>query len=294
MSKSNISNFYLILRSLGNLLSFNGNFKLSKIILRRLFRYAHAEVLISDFDDDLKIRLQLSEHMQRRIFWMGYYNEDLIALLKEKILKDMIVIDVGANIGEITLVTSKLVEVNGRVVSFEPVQSIADQLAEHIQMNSLDQVLLHRKGLGKEEIKNMPIYQSCGQDVADENFGLASLYGDKNRQELLEYIHVTTLDRILESEKLTRVDLIKIDIEGGEYDCLLGARQLLEMHHPMLIIEVQEFSARQAGWSSEELFLYLEQFGYIFFIIGKHGRLKELDRAQPIEFANIFCSCLRS
>lgn len=68
--------------------------------------------------------------------------------------------------------------------------------------------------------------------------------GIRIKQKLLEHIHVTTLDQVLKINSFACVDLIKIDIESGEYYCLLGAKKLLEIYHPMLIIEEREYSIK--------------------------------------------------
>lgn len=281
--------FFLILRKCGNGFSLGGRFRLPQTILRRLFRFAQSEVFISNFHGELKMHLHLSEHMQRRIFWMGYYSTDIVALLKRMLMPGMVVVDVGANIGEITLIAAQRVGRTGRVVAFEPVNVIADQLAEHVRINDLSQVVIKREALGRTARDHVPIYASCGQDVSDENQGLASLYGESEGQEPIEYVNITTLDDTVVSLSLSRVDLIKIDVEGGELPCLQGAESMLRRFRPMLIVEVQAFSARQAGWDVSELFQYLHGFGYEFFTIGPRGRLMVLDLESLNEFQNVFC-----
>lgn len=281
-------NFYIFLRKIANLSSSYSHFKLFKTLFRRLFRFTNLIIQVADFDENLKIKLKLSEHMQRRIFWMGYYSENIIALLKHKIKPEMTVIDIGANIGEITLVSAKIVGNNGRVISFEPVNSIAEKLEEHVKINNLSQVKIIREGLADKIQNNIPIYSSCGQEVSDEHNGLASLYGQEEGK-LLQYININTLDHTVEMLNLERIDLIKIDIEGGELPCLYGAQAVLDRFKPMLIVEVQEFSAKQAGWETTELFEFLKNFGYKFYIIEKNGKLKSFNSKLKIDFENIFC-----
>ncbi len=277
------------LRSLGNTMSFGGQSCLLQSILRRVFRLVKHEVMVPDFDGSFRMRLRLSEHMQRRIFWMGYYSTDIVALLDRLLKPGMIIVDVGANIGEITLVAAQRIGRAGKVIAFEPVSAIADRLAEHVRINNLSQVLVRREALGGASNGRIPIYASCGQFFSDENQGLASLYGESAGQNPIEYVNVTTLDDATASLSLARVDLIKIDIEGGELACLKGAADMLRRFRPMLIVEVQEFSARQAGWSVEELFEYLRGFGYEFFTIGPRGRLSALDMKSLAVFQNVFC-----
>lgn len=292
MYKFVLEKFFLFFRKLANILSFNGHFILFKSFFRRFFRFSSSIVQISDFDRNLKIKLKLSEHMQRRIFWMGYYSENIIGLLKSKIKPGMTVIDVGANIGEITLVAAQLVGQNGKVISFEPVNEVFNKLEEHVVINNFCQVLIVKEGLGEKVKKNIPIYSCCGQEVSDENNGLASLYGWQQGK-LLQYININTLDHFVDKLNLKNIDLIKIDIEGGELACLYGAQATLKRFKPMLIVEVQEFSAKQAGWEINELFDYLYELGYQFYIIGKNGKIKIFNPELPIEFENIFC-CVKN
>jgi len=261
------------LRSLGQMTSFGGRLRFPLSILRRIFRFVDREVTIKDFDGKLSVRLRLSEHMQRRIFWMGYYSTDIILLLKKELKSGMTFIDVGANIGEITMVAAQCVGSSGRVVAFEPVSAISKRLVDHAEINGLSQIVVRREALGRNRGR-MPIYASCGQYVPDEHEGLASLYGECEGQEPIEYVDVIALDDMVASLSLSRVDLIKIDIEGGELACLEGAESVLRHFRPMLIVEIQEFSARKAGWNLEELFRYLQGLGYEFFAITSEGRLK--------------------
>lgn len=280
--------FLKFLRNSGNLLSLGGRFTLPQSLLRRLFRYSNANICIDDFDGGLKVWLSLSEHMQRRIFWMGYYSNDIVGLIDCLLKPGMVVVDVGANIGEISMVAARRVGASGKVVSFEPVTAIADQLTEHIKINNLSQILVVRKALGQITREHMPIYSSCGQTVPDEHHGLASLYGE-GQGDTIDYVTMTTLDQATADLALDRVDLLKIDIEGGELPCLKGAEQLLRRWHPMIIVEVQDFSAKKAGWSVDELFSYLQGFGYEFFSIRKKGRLERLRTGKVTEFQNVFC-----
>lgn len=289
MGDSLVSYMLRALRSFGNTTSLGGRLRLPQSILRRVFRLVEREITVPDFDGVYRMQLRLSEHMQRRIFWMGYYSADIVALLRAVLRPAMVVIDVGANIGEITLVAARRVGDAGRVIAVEPVNVIADRLSEHVRVNGLSQVTIVREALGNAGRDQVPIYASCGQDVPDEHQGLASLYGESEGHEPIEFVNMTTLDGMAASLHLARVDLIKIDIEGGELACLQGAETVLRRFRPMLIVEVQEFSARQAGWSVKELFQYLCGFGYEFFTIGSKGRLSMLDLNSLTDFQNVLC-----
>jgi len=247
-------------------------------------------VLVTDFDGDMTMELKLSEHMQRRIFWMGHYSGDIACILKELLSPGMTVLDIGANIGEITLLAGKQVGPQGRVFSFEPVDEMANQLARHVQMNHFSQVSIERCALGDREIDGIPIYSSCSQPVNDRNEGLGSLYGREKDETPLQLIRMRTLDAWLaERQDIEHIDLIKIDIEGAELACLHGARGCLEHFRPILIVEIQDFTATRAGYRAADILEFLSSVDYDFHRIGKGGVLTPLTSATLGDFQNVLC-----
>lgn len=279
----------LSLRNAAKRLSLGGRSLLAQRMLRRCFRYARGKIRVDDFDGDLTISLSLSEHMQRRIFWMDYYNRDIIALLKRIMCPGMVFVDAGANIGEITLVAAKRTGKSGKVISFEPVNSIAEALEENVARNSLDQVTVARMGLSDANT-TAPIYASCGQsDAQEENLGLGTLYGGNSEAIPLQIIELITLDSYLKQYPVPQVDIIKIDIEGAELPCLKGSENTLKYHKPLLIIEIQEQSSAAAGYSETDILDYLSPLGYTFQVIGRNGDLHPLDTRKLSGYQNVVC-----
>lgn len=281
----------IALRNAATRLSMNGKVSLAQSLLRRCFRRAKAVTRITDFDGDMVISLRLSEHMQRRIFWMGYYNRDIVAVLKNILRPGMVLFDIGANIGEITLVAAKLVGASGQVVAFEPMTDIAASLERNVADNHLDHVVLARFGLA-DTISAAPIYASCGQgETGDEHHGLGSLYGgDSPANSPVQTIQLTTLDAYLQEHPVSRIDVVKIDIEGAELPCLKGAARTLERHRPILIIEIQEQTSMVAGYHQEDILDYLETFDYAFHTIGQHGKLTPIDKGSLTSYQNVLCT----
>jgi FkbM family methyltransferase len=276
-------------RWFANLLSMRGRVPIFQALFRRAFRKVHRTISVRDFDGDLTISLRLSEHMQRRMFWMGYYNRDIVALLDRMLTPGMVLIDVGANIGEISLVAAKRVGPEGRVIAFEPVDRIADVLESNMARNGLRQALAVRYGLSDHNT-SAPIYASCGQgEQNDENDGLGSLYGAAAETAPLQYVTLRTLDDYLEENPLDRVDFIKIDIEGAELPCLRGSARTIERFRPMLIIEVQRASATMAGYSVEDTLGFLAERHYRFASIGRSGRLRDITLETLGDYQNVLC-----
>ena len=281
---------FLYLRQIGFFLSEKIHSNLPKSILRRLFRHAKITARVSDFDGNLTMSLLLSEHMQRRIFWMGYYSQDIAHLLNHLLKPGMVVLDVGANIGEITMLAAQRVRPEGRVFSFEPMDEISKQLEWHIKTNQLHQVSIQKIALGETIADNIPIYLSCGQVIEDENGGLGSLYGGNQGQNPVQHITVTTLDDWQSKQHLERIDLIKIDIEGAELACLKGAKKSIQQYRPKIIIEIQDFSSARAGYKSSDILEFLSALNYEFHHIGKGGALTPLTTSSLQDFQNVLCT----
>lgn len=281
----------LWLRSLGNTLSHRGRFPIPQIALQACFRHARGKILVHDFDGDLKIDLCLSNHMQRRIFWAGYYNHRMVVLFDRLLKPGMTVIDIGANIGEISLTVAKRVGHTGRVISFEPVDAIADQLQANAAGNHLDQIAVVRTGLSDAPADSVPVYASCGQDDSgDENDGLGSLFGGKVGAPELQRIPITTLDLWLAAHPVDRIDLIKIDIEGAELPCLRGAEGALRRFRPILIVEIQDTTATTAGYQPSDILTFLSKLDYTFQFIRRGGQLTTLTRNNMETFQNVLCT----
>jgi len=277
-------------RKAAKYLSMGGRLLLAQRVLRRCFRHARGVASVNDFDGDMKIDLDLSEHMQRRIFWMDYYNREIVALLKSVLSSGMVMVDVGANIGEVTLVAAKIVGHTGQVIAFEPMEEIAASLERNVRCNHLKQVVIARLGLA-DTISTASIYESCGQgEAGEENRGLGSLYGGSSTNLPAQIIQLTTLDAYFRDHPVRRLDVIKIDIEGAELPCLKGAAHTLRKFQPALIIEIQEQTSTMAGYRPEEILDYLEPFGYTFQAIGKNGRLTPIGRATLSSYQNVLCT----
>src|SRR5207244_2913504 len=75
-------------------------------------------------------------------------------------------------------------------------------------------------------------------------------------------VRVRPLDAFLDEAGASRVDLIKIDVEGAEMMVLRGAKQTLQRHRPAIIIELIEELLESMGTSSDEVSRFLAELGY--------------------------------
>jgi FkbM family methyltransferase len=180
----------------------------------------------------------------------------------------MTVVDIGANLGYYTLIASAHVE---HVISFEPERENAELLLRTLKRNARSNVTLVQKGLGeKEETLTLAIHP--------DNKGKHTLLPINEKGVTSTDIPMTTLDAVLETLGVPRVDLIKIDIEGWEAKALRGAVKTLRASHPTIMFEFGPERIRAAGDDPLLMLKELEAKGYALFVIDEdHSALSPLE-----------------
>jgi FkbM family methyltransferase len=161
------------------------------------------------------------------------------------------VLDIGAHIGYYTLLSSKLVGPEGKVYAFEPNPENGVLLAKSIEANSLHNVELIRKAVGREAGK-ANLYLS---GVSNEN----QCYYVEGRKHV--EVEITSLDDFFRD--LPGVDFMKIDVDGFEINILHGAEKLIQKSKGLMM--VTEFSPHHlttAGEDPREYFNYLTRLGF--------------------------------
>ena len=202
-----------------------------------------------------QLKLDLSDAVDHYLYFglaeAGF--DRLLALVKP----DSRVIDVGANIGMLTLPLARAAS-TGRVVAFEPDPSNRARLEEHISMNAFGNVKVMALGLGSEQRVHR-LYKVVGS-----NAGMNRIVLEDPSSDRFPYseIKVERLDGLLPSLGLDRVDLIKIDVEGFELEVLKGAEATLRDFHPTLFIELDDDNLGENGSSAAQLIEWLVQRGY--------------------------------
>jgi FkbM family methyltransferase len=204
----------------------------------------------------------------RDLLVSGKYEPETIALLESIVRPGAVAIDVGANIGLITLHLARLVGPAGRVLAFEPGGRFFERLVDAVQLNGFeDRVEVHRTALGAAAAA-APLH--LGTTTASLVLS-DGLFGDND-----EVVQVVTLDALLTGDRaLERLDIIKIDVDGSEVDVLAGARQVIRRFLPVLLIEICPSALSQAGASAAQLIDLLVDLGYSRFQVPGSGEMRD-------------------
>jgi len=183
----------------------------------------------------------------------GRYERHLTALLPRLLPEDGVALDVGANAGAITLSMAHLAR-HGQVVAFEAAPRNADRLAANVA----------RAGMRNVRIERVACYDDPGElslSYTDEHTGGARVAHHPDASDVR--VTAVALDDWMAASGLTRLDLVKIDVEGSELRVLRGARETLERFRPTLIVECNPVAlAQQDGVTWDAITATFEGLGY--------------------------------
>ncbi|NNM82138.1 MAG: FkbM family methyltransferase [Burkholderiales bacterium] len=243
------------------------------VLVRR--HYAKSEPpleLETTIEGDIRIRTSLSDHIEAQLFWQGYQEADqgVLEMIRKKLPSDGVFIDIGANIGSFTLVAAKIAQ-HGQVHAFEPSAHHFSRLSKNVAMNDFGNVSLNRKGLSDQRGSATLFLPSMKGEM--NNSGAASLFSCSSEEinQVREDIELVRLDDYVSEKGIERIDLVKIDIEGAEFDALKGSWSVLSRFRPIVLMELDLDNLKRAGCAPEEILSFWEKLNYQVFRIENSG-----------------------
>ncbi|MDF4002855.1 FkbM family methyltransferase [Luteibacter sp. PPL552] len=195
-------------------------------------------------------------------------------------------VDVGANVGMHTVAAARVMQGRGRIVAFEAFPRTARLLSDTLWMNGLAELCT---------VHDAAVSSHSGEQVLflGRTSGHHSLFplgpGFEGKDDSV-VVRLVSLDEAIEPG--TRVDVLKIDVEGAELDVLDGARRLIGENPDIgLIVELGPSHLRRVGHTVSS---WLDQFsglGFGYQVIDEHtGELQEWsrDRLETAESVNLY------
>lgn len=172
------------------------------------------------------LRLEILPRSEK-YYWLGTYEPEVLEEIAKRLRPGTTYCDVGAHIGYMVAVASRLVGPTGTVVAFEPNPENIRRLRRTIELNDLRNVMIREVALS-----------DCvgeSQFFLSSSSSMGSLLPGPSGTPTVP-VRTSTIDEELKT--LAVPDLVKIDVEGGENAVLMGAARLIEDHRPELIVEV--------------------------------------------------------
>lgn len=218
------------------------------------------------------MRSQLLEPLKRikhQFIRSNYYASQVEVERAEQIFyinylrQGMTVFDVGANIGELSLLFSRFVGTEGNVHAFEASSSMFEKLTTVCQLARRSQITLNHQAVADQEgVLKLHVYD-------DSHSGWNSLadrplqnYGIDIQPTHIEEVEAVTIDEYCQENNISQIDLLKIDVEGAEYQVLMGARRMLESKKIRCCVFEFGGTTFDMGNDPNEIEGYLRQSGY--------------------------------
>lgn len=215
--------------------------------------------------------LDLREGIDFAIFLLGGFELRTLRLYRRIIQPGATVLDIGANIGAHTLPFADMVGSTGRVVAFEPTEFAYAKLQRNLKLNPRlrERVTPLQMALVDSSTAQVPeqIYSSWPLDSEE---GLHAVH--RGRLRGTQGASAATLDDVVHSLKLERVDFIKLDVDGHEPEVLCGAAMTLTRFRPTVLLEWAPYLFGASSPKLDRAFAVLREAGYSAQVVGSQAR----------------------
>jgi FkbM family methyltransferase len=231
----------------------------------RLMRF-FGPSLLAELEPGLFIRPIGLSAVDVGIIRRGMFERETVHAFAALLAPGMTVMDIGANIGQFTLVAAARVGATGRVHAFEPTPELAAHILNNVELNGLENVAVNEIAVSEVAGRAILHFSEPGDPGENSIFNLAPC------ARALE-VSTITVDEYVAGRGIGRVDALKMDIEGAEMPALRGARKLLsDDEPPVLILECHPKTLAFTGQNPDDMLSLLSSYGYSLYPIAVYSQ----------------------
>tara|TARA_X000001036_G_scaffold396227_1_gene397668 strand:- start:336 stop:1145 length:810 start_codon:yes stop_codon:yes gene_type:complete len=211
--------------------------------------------------NNIKWNLDLNEGIDLSVYLFGT-SERKISNIKKLLSKknnSLIIIDIGANIGSVSLLLAKIFE-NSKIFSIEPTNYAFNKLCNNLKLNKgLENNVFLRQLFITNDKKPQKVWSSWNFDKSNDKHQkhLGNLKEIKQNSYL-------KLDKFVKDENLNNVDFVKLDVDGYELDVLKSGENFFKKNKPIIFIEIAPYLYPEFGYNCRELVIFIQKLGYSF------------------------------
>jgi FkbM family methyltransferase len=248
---------------------------ISNILRRILIPEPEGELIVRTvYGYSLHVNPRIDKGVERDLYYYGTYERGILEFMDAFLKNGDMFIDIGANIGLMSIHASYAVGKEGKVYSFEANPETAVILNKNLSLNGISNVDVQQYALGAS--------RSTGRIYSNWhiNRGGASLIQPSVDSNSFE-IEINRFDEVMRTKSIPSIKLVKIDVEGFELEVLKGFGEILTRDNaPALIVECSDRGSSSV--TPEELYRYIVKAnGYRIFKL-KRGKevISELEEVQ--------------
>jgi FkbM family methyltransferase len=251
--------------------------RLNKVMANRPFA-----LLIEDgqtwlvFPGDVQLQyLEKYNSVTSILLRSGDFEKSELDIICANLHEGLVFFDVGANVGLYTIWVAKKFQ-HIQIHAFEPVPETCEELRINLRRNNIDQRKVTVNPVAVGSVNNLV-------QITTEYHSSNYVTTEQSREQKVT-VSCVTLDAYVRANHITRVDLIKIDVEGKEFQVLNGARDTLRRFQPILQVELIErpsvFADRVVDKWTDTVGL-LHNMGYSYYVIDDQHRPVHMHDHKP-------------
>jgi FkbM family methyltransferase len=213
-----------------------------------------------EVEPGVNMLLDPEDHVSSEILNTGQWEAESWAITKQHLPVGGTFVDVGAHIGYYSLKAARVVGPKGHVIAVEPNPDTVRQLRDNIQASGANVIAVQPVACSDSEAE-LDLFAAPRANTGQTSLSRANAQ-QSGALSTVYHVRARPLDAIIQETGVSRVDAMKIDVEGAELLVLKGAKQTLARYGPILIVEVMDMQLQSMGASAAELVEFLRSQGY--------------------------------
>ena len=243
-----------------------GKFRILSNIFLPLLAPKPGSSFVTNLRYGLRMKIDPSEFLQAHLYLFGSYELPTIRHIRSFLTPGAVCADVGAQMGYLSLAMATCAGRKTIVHAFEPEDINAARFSENMTLNKIQNVQLHREAVSNVE-GMLQLFLSKTANAGTHS----TLYNERTVTQESIQIPATTLDAFARHHDLQRLDLIKVDVEGAEFEVLQGADNVLRIYRPRVILELCDRLQIERGLSSRQIKEFMLERNYSAYTIADDG-----------------------
>lgn len=209
--------------------------RIVSIIIRTFFKFIgknYKQLVVKR--NQILFLLDLREGIDFAIF-LNYYEQKVVNYYSKIIKPNFVIIDIGSNIGFHTLNFAKL-SPKGRVYSIEPTNFAYNKLKININLNlSLKKLIITEQIFLSKSNKKKNTFAYASWPLIKTNNEIHPILMAQKKE--IKQAKFQSLDKYITSKRIKKINIIKIDVDGNEYNVLIGSLNTIKKFKPIIIFE---------------------------------------------------------
>lgn len=228
------------------------------------------QYVMTELPDGTRFWINMQDRYVSRAIHMDDYERTETAFVRTMVQPGMHVLDIGANLGWFTVLMAKLVGPTGSVTSYEPRTDLFHHLSRTVAENRLHWVCLRNCALGDQAGEVELHWAKDGVNPGGTQLNM------KHPEAPMNFKYQKIDMRALDQDIKSKVDFIKIDVEGAEKLVFSGARRVLRESRPVIMAEVSPDALSQVSKVSYDEYMdFIRSIDYTPFQLGEQGVVGE-------------------